>query len=781
MKGGGAYYVISRGLGPAFGGAGGLLFWLSYSMNATFNVVAVTDVLQSSFVPESSWWSSRWGSVSISSLMLLPLAAIAYKGAGTFAKVNAVVFVALLLACVVTAGDLFFGHTSITLDAPDRTRSSFSSELLVSNLWPDPVSSEQCESAGAFGMFKQKHQICTGQLVFSVIFPAVVGMMEGLNLSGDLKKPGRSIPLGTFWAMAVAFVIYAALMIGQAGTMSREALQYKMDILQKSTVGGGSFVVLGVITACLSTVLGSLFGAARVLQAMSRDDVFPGLARAGFGHGTASGDEPRPAILVSYLLAQAGLFLGNLDDLAPLMTNLFLLTYALTDFTCFLLEVSGVPNFRPTFRFYSWQTSLTNSLLTVAAMFYLSAIYAGTTIAAALLILGLLMHRFRHQACEWNDVSQALFFRCARSSLLHMQLQHQDNKYWRPSVLLLVSSSTKIDMPGFLPLLVLLNRLKQTGLFVLGRAQICDALQSHPLGEDGTASGLEEWDEHRTPELCDLEQFQQEIALSLPSFKGFQQLALASNGRLACYNLALGAGLGPLLPDTVVIPLPRLDTSLQSPQLQVLDAPTAEAREFVEVLRDLTGLRKNVLVAANFHKVSKEEVEKACNIDMWIFENFREPPPPVAKTVSDSLEFASTEAVRHMSLLLQLGHLCACFEQRKHPPRLRLVQGEQAMLDSTARKGNLERWLQWARIPRAVAETVSLPASDLPTMFELPSLATVNHDADVILTLLPPPPTGNRGFAAVEYVNSLIDWTASLPPTLLVANGQGMPVISTDV
>jgi len=42
-------------------------------------------------------------------------------------------------------------------------------------------------------------------------------MMEGANLSGDLKDPGYSIPIGTIAAVTTAFVCYVLLIIGQAG------------------------------------------------------------------------------------------------------------------------------------------------------------------------------------------------------------------------------------------------------------------------------------------------------------------------------------------------------------------------------------------------------------------------------------------------------------------------------------------------------------------------------------------------------------------------------------
>ena len=50
------------------------------------------------------------------------------------------------------------------------------------------------------------------------------------------------------------------------------------------------FVVLGIATACLSTALGSMFGSARIMQALARDGIYPPLRV--FARGSLRGDEP---------------------------------------------------------------------------------------------------------------------------------------------------------------------------------------------------------------------------------------------------------------------------------------------------------------------------------------------------------------------------------------------------------------------------------------------------------------------------------------------------------
>ena len=160
--------------------------------------------------------------------------------------------------------------------------------------------------------------------------------MEGANLSGDLADPATSIPRGTVAAVSTAFGCYILLIIGQAGTMDRGALQYDLAVMQRACVSQ-YFVVLGIATACLSTALGSMFGSARIMQALARDQIYPPLRP--FAQGSLKGDEPRRALVLTYLLAQSGLFIGGIDAVAPILTNFFLVTYMLTNLSACLLEV----------------------------------------------------------------------------------------------------------------------------------------------------------------------------------------------------------------------------------------------------------------------------------------------------------------------------------------------------------------------------------------------------------------------------------------------------------
>ena len=101
-------------------------------------------------------------------------------------------------------------------------------------------------------------------------------------------------------------------------------------------------VLMGIFAATLSAALSTMIGASRILQAISRDQLL-GEWSAYFSKEKT---EPIRAVLLSWLLVQLVLLIGQINIIAPIVSMLFLLSYAITNFACFVLKVTGAPNFR---------------------------------------------------------------------------------------------------------------------------------------------------------------------------------------------------------------------------------------------------------------------------------------------------------------------------------------------------------------------------------------------------------------------------------------------------
>ena len=112
----------------------------------------------------------------------------------------------------------------------------------------------------------------------------------------------------------------------------------------------------GVFAATLSSALGSMMGAPRILQAFARDDILKGIKI--FGQGRGKGNEPRLATILTFLIAQAGILLGDLNAIAPVITMFFMITYGTLNLACFYESITRNPSYRPKFRFSHWSTAL---------------------------------------------------------------------------------------------------------------------------------------------------------------------------------------------------------------------------------------------------------------------------------------------------------------------------------------------------------------------------------------------------------------------------------------
>ena len=103
---------------------------------------------------------------------------------------------------------------------------------------------------------------------------------------------------------------------------------------------------------------------------------------------------------------------GSLDVLAGVITSFFCMSYALCNLTCFLLEITGAPNFRPAFKSYSWKSALLGFVLNLGVMFWLSPSSATIGLASLFFIFAIIW--MNGPIKDWGDVSQALIYHQVR-------------------------------------------------------------------------------------------------------------------------------------------------------------------------------------------------------------------------------------------------------------------------------------------------------------------------------------------------------------------------------
>ncbi|GGD78243.1 amino acid permease [Lacimicrobium alkaliphilum] len=391
VKEGGFYYVISRSLGPPFGGALGLTLFLSISISVAFYVMGLVEVLNN-LLSLPDWLSPRL----LASGVILTLFVFAWLGADWTTKLQYLIM-----------GLVAFGLLSFFIGGSN----AFSEQTLAEN-WT---------KSGDTGQF---------WLAFALFFPAITGFTQGLNMSGDLKVPHKAIPLGTFTAIGLSVLLYLMVALVLAGAVSTSRLSENYYIMADVSVWP-SLVAAAVIAATLSSGMASMLGAPRVLQAMGDDRLIPFLAP--FAKGEGKDNNPRRAVFVSAIIALACVIIGDLNLLAPIISMFFLAAYALLNYATFFALNSENPFFRPRFRWSHKTVSLLGGIGCVAAMLAIN--FVASMIALAVLF-GLHQYLARsHQHLHFTDHQRGAMFKRIRELLFEMNRLEPHPGDWRPHML----------------------------------------------------------------------------------------------------------------------------------------------------------------------------------------------------------------------------------------------------------------------------------------------------------------------------------------------------------
>ncbi len=391
VKAGGDYYMISRSLGLPMGGAIGLALFFALALSMSLYLLGFAESFLDAFGFENTLAARR----IVGSISCAALTALTFFSTSLALRIQFIVLAAILLSII----SLFIGGGS----SPGPSESADGIRLWFT------------EGSESF------------ETLFAVFFPAVTGFTAGVAMSGDLKDPRRSIPLGTMGSILFGFVVYLTIPVFLSYNVAPEALQEdKMIWLKVARVP--QLVIAGVFAATLSSALGSVLGAPRYLQALAKDGVVPRFL--GRGHGPLN--EPRVGTIVTFFIAWAGILVGELDVIARIITMFFLASYGFLNLASAVQAWSGIPSYRPDFKTPVW-VSTAGAIICLGVMFKLDTVaMAGASIVMAGIYFLLKRRQFRASPGDtWGGFWAAV----VQEGILHLHRRTVDSRNWRPNAI----------------------------------------------------------------------------------------------------------------------------------------------------------------------------------------------------------------------------------------------------------------------------------------------------------------------------------------------------------
>lgn len=412
VEGGGEYFIISRSFGLKIGATIGLTLFLAQAISIAFYTIAFAE----SFQPLFDWWAGRFGYelprqlISVPTFLVLAFM-ILNNGAGS--GVRMLYVVNILLAVSLT---LFFLGKPIQVAVPVDGDPERLAVLPIQN----------------FGFFNRDNFFP----IFAICFPAFTGMTAGVGLSGDLRNPGRSIPLGTMLGTLTGLVVYSLVVWKLSVSAPQSELLGDQMVISRIALCGWLVIPLGLAASTSSSAIGAMMVAPRTLQAIAMDRTFPmRRINAFFARGRGKDREPHNASLISFMIAFVFVMLGSVNSVAEIISMFFLITYGTLCLSSFLNHFGSPPSYRPRFR-SRWYISLAGFLLSVWVMFMINPVYTFISYLF-LFILYLIIERTNKDKKGLVNIFRGALFQLNRRIHVFMQNNQAnlDNGEWRPAVI----------------------------------------------------------------------------------------------------------------------------------------------------------------------------------------------------------------------------------------------------------------------------------------------------------------------------------------------------------
>ncbi|KAK9296417.1 hypothetical protein QLX08_009570 [Tetragonisca angustula] len=654
---GGSYFMISRSLGPEFGGAVGMLFYTGTTLAAAMYIIGAVEIVLTYMAPSLSIFGDFTKDPSImynnfrvyGTGLLIVMGTIVFVGVKFVNKFASVALACVILSIVAVYVGLFYniyGNESLKLCVVGRRLvkdinvladcnknvsgalhrlycgnntgkcdpyylennvtivngiRGLASGVFLENIWDSFQEEGQLIAYGsdpkdidlmAASSFNQIQVdlTTTFTILIGIFFPSVTGIMAGSNRSGDLADAQKSIPIGTICAILTTSTVYLSSVLLFAGTVDNLLLRDKFgqSIGGKLVVANMAWpnqwvILIGSFLSTLGAGLQSLTGAPRLLQAIAKDSIIPFLTP--FATSSSRG-EPTRALVLTVLICQCGILLGNVDYLAPLLSMFFLMCYGFVNLACALQTLLRTPNWRPRFKYYHWSLSFVGLSLCIAIMFMTSWYYALLAMGMAGCIYKYIEYRGAEK--EWGDGIRGLALSAARYSLLRLEEGPPHTKNWRPQILILAKLTDDL-VPKYRKLFAFASQLKAgKGLTICVSCIAGDYIQNTGKTLAAKVNLRKTFAEEKV--------------------KGFVDVLVARDVVDGLSSLIQTTGLGGMKPNTVILGWPYRWKQSQEER---------NWRGFLQTVRAVAAARMALLVpkGINFFPDSTEKV--VGNIDVW--------------------------------------------------------------------------------------------------------------------------------------------------------------------
>ena len=383
---GGTYYMISRSLGLPIGGTLGLALFVGLSFSVSLYLIGFAEVTLNYFGVEATINNIRIAGA----VALVVLTILTFISTSLAIKTQYIILAALILSLL----SVFLGSHDFDPNRP-----------LIAPM------------DGALPWIA----------LFAIFFPAVTGFEAGVSMSGDLKDPRKNIPFGTIGAVLVGLLVYLGLVFFLSHTVERDLLANDPNVLFQIALVP-QLVVVGIMGATLSSALGSILGAPRILQATAIDRITPSVLGKGFG----ASNEPRNALIFTFVIALSGILIGELNAIARIVTIFFIITYGFLNIT-YAVESWAGTDFRPSFKIPGI-ISIIGALACIIVMIQLDII---AMIGASLVLIGIFLFLKRRElTLQTGDTWASIWASMVKTGLGKLTASNQETRNWRPNVIL---------------------------------------------------------------------------------------------------------------------------------------------------------------------------------------------------------------------------------------------------------------------------------------------------------------------------------------------------------